>query len=61
MMTNMEQIKMKLEGKMEALTEIVNSLLNIREKELPYYNEKIKFVHINIMVRNMISEFRMVA
>ena len=40
----MEQIKIKLESKMEALTNIVNSLLDIREVELPYYNEKIKFV-----------------
>ena len=44
MQTSTELIKSKMETKMEELTEIVNSLLDIREKDLPFYENRIDIV-----------------
>ena len=39
-----DTIREGLESRMNKCEKLVQSLLDIREKELPYYNEKIKFV-----------------
>ena len=43
-LSKIDLIRSNLEVRMDKCEELVQSLLDIREKELPYYNDKIKFV-----------------